>query len=54
MVGAPFVAGLELSQEILIAFALSFSSTVFAVKDMEEQGEMASLHERVAIGILIV
>jgi len=33
---------------------MSFSSTVFAVKTLEERGEMASLHARTAIGILIM
>lgn len=37
----------------LIAFALSFSSTVFAVKVFEDRGEMTTLHARIAIGILI-
>ena len=37
-----------------IAFALSFSSTVFAVKIFDEQGEGASLHARFAIGVLII
>jgi predicted Kef-type K+ transport protein len=39
---------------LLIAFALSFSSTVFAVKVLEDRGEMASNHGRTAIGILII
>jgi len=39
---------------LLIAFALSFSSTVFTVKVMEEKGEMNSTHGRIAIGVLIV
>ncbi len=39
---------------LLIAFALSFSSTVFTVKVMEEKGEMSSRHGQLAIGILIV
>jgi len=38
----------------LIAFALSFSSTVFAVKVLEEKGEMYSLFGRLSIGILII
>lgn len=38
----------------LVAFALSFSSTVFAVKVLEERQEMASIHATVAIGILIM
>ncbi len=39
---------------VLIAFALSFSSTVFAVKVLEEKKEMASRHAAAAIGILIM
>jgi len=39
---------------ILIAFALSFSSTVFAVKVLEEKKETNSRHANTAIGILIV
>ncbi len=38
----------------IIAFALSFSSTVFAVKIFEERGEGAALHAHIAIGILII
>ena len=37
-----------------LAFALSFSSTVFAVKIFDERGESTSLHASIAIGILIV
>ena len=37
-----------------LAFALSFSSTVFAVKIFDERGESASLHASIAIGILII
>lgn len=39
---------------VLIAFALSFSSTVYAVKVLEEKGEVKSLHGIVSIGILIM
>jgi predicted Kef-type K+ transport protein len=39
---------------LLIGFALSFSSTVFAVKIFEARGEMDAIHGRVAIGLLIV
>ncbi len=45
---------MDFSAAILVAFALSFSSTVFAVKVLEEKGEMGALHGRVAIGILIM
>ena len=46
--------GLSVAESVLIAFALSFSSTVFAVKVLDEQGEMSSLHGKIAIGILIM
>lgn len=39
---------------LLIAFALSFSSTVFAVKVLEEKGEITSFHGITAIGVLII
>ena len=54
LAGASLFAGLDLQKSLLIAFALSFSSTVFAVKVLEERGEMAALHGRIAIGILVV
>ena len=37
-----------------IAFALSFSSTVFAVKIFDERGESGSYHTRITIGILVL
>ena len=45
---------LDLGTAALVAFALSFSSTVFAVKVFEGQGQSASLHAQTAIGILIM
>ena len=36
--GTPFLSDLDLSRALLIAFALSFSSTVFVVKVLEEKG----------------
>jgi predicted Kef-type K+ transport protein len=38
----------------VLAFALSFSSTVFAVKVFEDRGETAAFHARLAIGILVL
>jgi len=52
--GVAHLSGLSLPQAALIGFALSFSSTVFAVKVLEEKGEMNALHGRAAIGILIM
>ena len=54
ILGTPFLSDLDLKRSLLIAFALSFSSTVFAIKVLEEKGEMASLHGRIAVGILII
>ncbi|BDQ37582.1 potassium transporter Kef [Pseudodesulfovibrio nedwellii] len=52
--GMTFFAGLNLKTALLIAFALSFSSTVFAVKILEESGRSSSLNGRTAIGVLII
>ena len=54
LLGIPFLSGLDLSRALLIGFALSFSSTVFVVKVLEDRGESTSLHGRIAVGILIV
>ncbi|MDE2773316.1 MAG: cation:proton antiporter [Gemmatimonadota bacterium] len=54
LVGAPLVSGVGLPQSLLIAFALSFSSTVFVVKVLEEKGATASVAGRTAVGVLIV
>lgn len=54
MLGAPLFSGLDLKLSLLLAFALSFSSTVFVVKSLEDKGEMKSLHGRIAIGILVM
>ena len=52
--GLPLFTGLELHSVLLIAFGLSFSSTVFVVKMLEDRGEVNSLHGRISIGVLIV
>ena len=54
MTGFSVFGYLDLKMTILVAFALSFSSTVFAVKVLEERGEMAAMHGRTSIGILIM
>ncbi|WP_035415916.1 MULTISPECIES: cation:proton antiporter family protein [Ferrimonas] len=41
-------------QVVILGFALSFSSTVFAIKSLEESGDSQSLYGRTAIGILIM
>jgi predicted Kef-type K+ transport protein len=52
--GISIFAQLDAKLSLMIAFSLSFSSTVFVVKSLEEKGEMNSLHGRVAIGILVM
>jgi len=54
LMGISLFAGLDLKTSLILAFALSFSSTVFVVKSLEEKGEMRSLHGRIAIGILVM
>jgi predicted Kef-type K+ transport protein len=54
IIGLPLFVDLKLEQSLLLAFALSFSSTVFVVKVLEERGEMNSRNGRIAIGILIM
>ncbi|MBT8071987.1 MAG: cation:proton antiporter [Gammaproteobacteria bacterium] len=52
--GLPLVTGLDVQTAWLVAFALSFSSTVFVVKLLEERGDINSLHGRISVGVLIV
>ncbi|MGJ8663517.1 MAG: cation:proton antiporter domain-containing protein [Marinicella sp.] len=54
LLGTPLLEGLPIQSTVLVAFALSFSSTVFVVKAMESKGEMDSFHGRIAIGVLII
>jgi len=53
-VGVASAAGIDWRTAFLLAFALSFSSTVFAVKALTENGDLGSMHGRVAIGILVM
>ncbi len=50
----PLFINLTFKTSFVIAFALSFSSTVFAVKVLEEKSETSSPIGRISIGILIV
>jgi len=52
--GLPLAAGLSLRQAALIGFAFSFSSTVFAVKALEERSEATSMQGKIAVGMLVV
>lgn len=50
----PHLAGLSLKQVLIISFALSFSSTVFVIKILEERGNLNTAEGKAAIGILII
>jgi len=43
-----------LKKSLLLAFAFSFSSTVFAVKVLEEKGELTSFYGVMAVGVLVI
>ena len=46
--------GLNFTGAITLAFALSFSSTVFAVKILEDRGSLMSRYGQIAIGVLVL
>ena len=55
--GASYLAGifeLELSTIFLVAFSLSFSSTVCVVKILEAQDELKTVHGKLAVGVLVI
>jgi len=54
LMSVSFFSELDFKISLMLAFALSFSSTVFVVKTLEDKGEMRSLHGRIAIGILVM
>lgn len=52
--GLSLLADINLKSSIFIGFVLSFSSTVFVIKILEERGELSSFHGKIAIGILVI
>jgi len=54
MPGLKLLTGLDWSTALLLAIALSFSSTVLAAKLLETKRELGAFHGRTTIGILIV
>ena len=52
--GLKLLMGLDWNTALLLAIALSFSSTVLAAKLLETKRELGAFHGRTAIGILIV
>lgn len=49
-----YFSELDILTACLIAFALSFSSTVCVIKLLEENGEMRTRHGKLAVGILVI
>jgi glutathione-regulated potassium-efflux system ancillary protein KefC len=45
---------LSWQQAVLISFAFSFSSTVCAIKILQDRGEISSRHGNITIGILVI
>jgi predicted Kef-type K+ transport protein len=54
VLGLPMVTDMSVQHAALLAFALSFSSTVCAVGMLEDRGEFRVRHGQIAVGILIV
>ncbi len=52
--GLPMFTGIDIRGAALLAFALSFSSTVCIIKILEDSGEMSTRHGRLSIGILVM
>jgi predicted Kef-type K+ transport protein len=52
--GLAFFVGLDWNTALLLAIALSFSSTVFSAKILEAKRDLGAFYGRTAIGILIV
>lgn len=54
LTGLAIFSDIDLKVALLIGFALSFSSTVFAAKTLEAAGEYTSKYGQIAIGVLIM
>jgi len=54
VVGPPLVADESLGALALVGFALTFSSTVFVVKVLEDRSDTTSLYGRIAVGMLVL
>ncbi|MEM9193229.1 MAG: cation:proton antiporter, partial [Myxococcota bacterium] len=52
--GLAAFSGLAWESAAVLGFALSFSSTIFAVKLLEERDDANAIYGRVAIGVLVV
>ncbi len=53
-IGIASLAGISVQNLAIVGFALSFSSTVFAVKSLQEKGELNATYGNLTIGILVM
>ena len=54
VVGFGIVSGESFGALALVGFALSFSSTVFVVKVLDDRSDTTSLYGRIAVGVLVM
>jgi len=54
VVGFGHVSGSSFGALALVGFALSFSSTVFVVKVLDDRSDTTSLYGRIAVGVLVM
>jgi predicted Kef-type K+ transport protein len=54
VIGFGHVAGESFGALALVGFALSFSSTVFVVKVLDDRSDTTSLYGRIAVGVLVM
>ncbi len=54
IIALPFFVELSTSGMLLLAFGLSFSSTVCVVKVLEENGEIRTRHGKIALAVLVL
>lgn len=52
--GVAYIYAIDLQTSVLVAFALSFSSTVAVVKILEESSELKVRHGKLALAVLII
>jgi len=54
VIGFGFLAGESFGALALVGFALSFSSTVFVVKVLDDRSDTTALYGRIAVGVLVM
>jgi predicted Kef-type K+ transport protein len=54
VIGPALVAGESVGALALVGFALTFSSTVFVVKVLDDRSDTTSLYGRIAVGLLVM